>query len=111
MKKITVKDIFNHELFSDVPYRFGRAIYEAVKAGEETKAWRYYIENKFVVYSVDSTKKTPLVWACIRGYATITKMLIEMGALLNKKDDLGHTALFYAIHYKNEECLKLLLLH
>lgn len=34
-----------------------------------------------------------------------------MGALLNKKDILGHTALYYAIHYKHEDCLKLLLLH
>jgi ankyrin repeat protein len=44
--------------------------------------------------------KTPLVWACIRGYAHIAKMLIEMGVLLNKKDILGHSALYYAIHYK-----------
>jgi ankyrin repeat protein len=55
--------------------------------------------------------KTPLTWACIRGFTPIAKMLLEMGALHNKKDHLGHSALFYAIHYKNEECVKLLILH
>jgi hypothetical protein len=38
-------------------------------------------------------------------------MLIEMGALLNKKDILGHSAIYYAIHYRHEECLKLMLLN
>lgn len=75
-KKITISDIFDHELFTNKPYRFGKQIFEAVKEGEDTKLWRYYIENKFVVYSVDSTLKTPLVWACIRGYGHIAKMLI-----------------------------------
>lgn len=38
-------------------------------------------------------------------------MLIEMGALLNKKDLLGHNAIYYAINYKHEECLKIVLLN
>ena len=64
-----------------------------------------------MVYSVDSTGKTPLIWACIRGYASIATMLIDMGALLNKKDMLGHDAIYYAIYYKHEECLKIVLLN
>lgn len=43
MKKITIKDIFDQELFSDAPYRFGKKIFEMVKEGEETKVWRCYI--------------------------------------------------------------------
>ena len=38
-------------------------------------------------------------------------MLIDMGALLNKKDMLGHDAIYYAIYYKHEECLKVVLLN
>ena len=38
-------------------------------------------------------------------------MLIDMGVVLNKKDIVGHSALYYAIHYKHESCVKLLLLH
>lgn len=34
-----------------------------------------------------------------------------MGALLNKKDFLGHTAIYYAIHYQHEETLKIMLLN
>jgi ankyrin repeat protein len=41
----------------------------------------------------------------------IAQMLIEMGAIVNKKDILGHSALYYAIHYKQENCVKLLLLN
>jgi len=38
-------------------------------------------------------------------------MLIGMGALVNKKDILGHTALYYTIHYKQADCVKVLLLN
>ena len=38
-------------------------------------------------------------------------MLIGWGALVNKKDILGHTALFYAIYYKQTECVKVLVLN
>jgi len=34
-----------------------------------------------------------------------------MGALLNRKDLLGHTAVYYAIHYRHEESLKIMLLN
>jgi hypothetical protein len=32
--KITVKDIFEHQLFSNEAYRYGKAIFEAIKSGE-----------------------------------------------------------------------------
>lgn len=38
-------------------------------------------------------------------------MLIGMGALINKKDILGHTALYYAIYYKQADCVKVLILN
>lgn len=38
-------------------------------------------------------------------------MLIGMGSLINKKDILGHTALFYAIQYQHAECVKILVLN
>ena len=41
--KITVKDIFEQQLFTDKPYQFSKNIFEAVKSGEDTKVWRYYI--------------------------------------------------------------------
>ena len=37
-------------------------------------------------------------------------MLLGVGGLINKKDLLGNSAISYAIHYKNIECLKILLL-
>jgi ankyrin repeat protein len=64
-----------------------------------------------VVFSIDSSGKTPLAWACIRGYNLIAEMLIGMGALVNKKDILGHSALHYAINYKQVDCVKVLVLN
>lgn len=64
-----------------------------------------------MVYSVDSSGKTPLIWACTRGFCLIADMLISMGVLLNKKDIIGHTALYYAIYYKQLDCIKILLLN
>jgi len=49
---------------------------------------------------MDSTGKSLLIWACIRGYANIAGMLIEMGVRLNCRDMHNHSALYYAIHYK-----------
>lgn len=82
-----------------------------MKSGEETKVWRLYIENRFVIYSIDSTGKTLLTWASIRGHSAIAEMLIGMGVALNRKDLHGHTALYYALQYKHLECAKILLLH
>jgi ankyrin repeat protein len=64
-----------------------------------------------VVYSIDTSAKTPLVWACTRGFSVIAEMLISMGALVNKKDILGHTAIYYAFNYKHVDCVKVLLLN
>lgn len=38
-------------------------------------------------------------------------MLINMGALINKKDILGRSAIHYAINYKQVDCLKILVLN
>jgi ankyrin repeat protein len=35
----------------------------------------------------------------MRGFSSIAEMLIEIGALMNKKDIVGNTALHYAIYY------------
>lgn len=40
--KLTMKDIFEKQLFSNKPYRFGKEIFEAVKTGDEAKVWRIY---------------------------------------------------------------------
>ena len=109
--RLQMKDIFEQKLFSNNPYLHGKHIFESVKAGDEAKVWRQYIENKFIVFSVDSTLKTPLTWACIRGNRAIAELMIGGGALLNKRDILGHSPIYYAIQYRQEECLKLMLLH
>ena len=42
------------------------------------------MENKLSIFSVDHTQKNALIWACIRGYDRIAKMLIDVGSDLNK---------------------------
>lgn len=38
-------------------------------------------------------------------------MLIQHGSVVNKKDIKGNNAIYYSIHYKNSDCLKMLLLN
>lgn len=108
--KINMNDIFQKKLFGRHPYAFGREAFEAVKAGDDAMFWRIYTENRYIIYGVDSTQKTLLIWACIRGHVSIINMLMQLGALPNTVDIHGRTALSYAIQYDQGECVKRLLL-
>lgn len=66
-------------MFEKVPYKFGKDIFSAIKEANEEKVWRTLMINKLAIFSLDSTYKTPLIWACIRGHTKIAIMLIEHG--------------------------------
>lgn len=74
--KITIEDIMSKQLFKKQPYRFGNEIFLATKEGNPEKVWRIYIQNKFSIFSLDNTFKTPLMWSCIRNQPKITKILL-----------------------------------
>ena len=97
-------------LVRSLEHAAGKEVVEAVKTGDDAKFWRIYTENRFVIYSVDSTGKTLLIWAATRGHTSILDMLLGMGAMHTFTDIHNKTALYYAIYYDHFDCVKRLLL-
>lgn len=73
--------------------------------------WRAIIENRFCTYSLDSTAKTPLMWAAIRGHHHLIEMLLNSNSNINIRDMQDNSALFYSLKYGHSECTKILLLN
>ncbi len=68
------------------------------------------VENKAEVNVADFNGTTPLMWQVkARGTIAQTKALLNAGAKLGSKDNVGRTALYYAISSRNLEAVNLLL--
>lgn len=107
---MTPEDVIRIGLFSKEPYKFGKEIFDQIKEGNREKVWATLLMNKLSIFSVDHTQKSPLMWACIRGHAEIAQMLIDAGSDINKEDQTGFNALYYAIKYEHPECVRTLML-
>jgi len=67
-------------------------------------------KERVINYKDDDTHhRTPLMVACIAGYADIVSLLINCGANLNDVDDEGHTSLMLACDKGHTDCVRLLL--
>lgn len=97
--KMTFGEVVECNFFSKEVYKFGKDLFGAVKEGQEEKVWRIMMENKFSIFSMDHTYKTPVFWACIRNQEPVLKLLLSRGALADVSDISGHTPLYYAIKY------------
>lgn len=82
-----------------IPYKFGDKIFHAIKEGNESKVFRIMIQNRLCIFSFDITKKTTLIWACIRGYSKVAELLLSNGVQPHSKDMNGRSALYYTIKY------------
>ena len=65
--------------------------------------------NKFLVYDIDNTKKTPLHWAAQKGYNLMAKLLIDNGSDVDSVDLIKRTPLHLCAKNNNVETTKLLL--
>lgn len=54
-----------------IPYKFGEQIFHSIKEGNEPKVFRTLMQKRLSIFSYDTTGKTTLIWACIRGYDKI----------------------------------------
>jgi ankyrin repeat protein len=52
-------------------YKFGEEIFHDAKEGNEPKVFRILLQNRAAIFSRDTTFKTTLMWACIRGHHKI----------------------------------------
>jgi len=54
---------------------------------------------------------TPLMWAARKGHPDTVSALLTAGAVVDKRDEFGRTALWLAAQYGTFECIDLLLQH
>jgi len=83
---------------------------------DEIEAKKLYIkalENGYDfsrgIHSTDRLTQTLLIIATKLGSKSVVKKLLEMGANINQTDDIGRTALFYAVRYDERDIFQMLL--
>ena len=69
-----------------------------------------FFKNFLIIDVPTETGMTPLLYACQNGNKEISILLIELGANINWKDNLGNTCLHYAIESGNDSLVKKLIL-
>jgi ankyrin repeat protein len=61
------------------------------------------------IHAVDNDGETPLHWASSRGNDSAVRVLVELGANIDRQDNNGLTALIYAATNVQSSCVELLL--
>lgn len=60
------------------------------------------------VASTDNFRRTPLLWAAVRGHTTVVELALEMGAEIEcTENHRGQTTLSCAAEYRHEEIVRL----
>ena len=72
-----------------------------------TKNMKAYCHENMIMRNL----RTPLTYVCRTGQVELAKILIEMGADVNKPDREGATPLINAVASSSEDIVKLLILH
>ena len=84
------------------------AIVEEQYEDEEDEDDEYGMEKRLET-SVDLTKNTPLLWACIKGHLNCVWALLVDGYSPNDLDDMGNNALHLAAAAGNRKVVKILI--
>lgn len=98
-----------HVDFTNIPMR--TLLHDAAASGNVRIAQYVLLKTGNVDAKGGKQNSTPLIIASRRGYYEIVKLLLDNGANINLKNDLGVTALMSAARGDNVETIKLLLSH
>ena len=69
-----------------------------------------FFKNFLIIDTPTETGMTPLLYACQNGNKEISILLIDLGANINWRDNLGNTCLHYAIDSGNDSLVKKLIM-
>jgi ankyrin repeat protein len=67
-------------------------------------------DRKSEINKVDKARRTPLIWAALRGDDEAVRTLLQAGADITLRDYEGHTALHAALQSPSLRCVELLLM-
>jgi ankyrin repeat protein len=69
------------------------------------------MQNRLSIFGIDTTGKTTLMWASIRGHDQIVELLLSNGVDLHWRDINGKTALEFGIKYNHLKCVKIMFIY
>jgi hypothetical protein len=89
-----------------------RVLHQAIKLNADSSYLEYIkvlLKNGADVDIADAQSNTPLIIAIKNNQTDVAKLLIDRSKNLNKTNDFGKSALFYAFQYENKDIAKRLL--
>ena len=85
------------------------AFFKLIKSGNFLNVKYFLSQNPEYAYQIDHEKRTTLMYAVQNGQLEIANHLITLGFNVNKVNEEGYSAIYYAIKSNNSEMVVLLL--
>ena len=83
-----------------------REFFQAVKMGDIIQILKTLRLNSDLCNDRDKLNRTPIHWACRRGYDQLVQILVDYGADVSVKDSLGKTPVDMAIENEHRDIAK-----
>ncbi|CDW80633.1 UNKNOWN [Stylonychia lemnae] len=100
-KTLNKLDIIEQVKKDSYCFKNSKEFFETIKMGDVIKTLRFLKENDGYANDLDRLQRTPLSWACQRGFDKVVQILIDYGAELDTLDSFGRTAKDLAIQKEN----------
>ena len=90
----------------------GKAFISAIKRNDiQYVKEQILYKNPYLVFEFDYQKQSGLIWAVRRNMIEMTHLLLQNNARVDWQDELGRTALYFAVQNKNLKIVKYLLMY
>jgi ankyrin repeat protein len=117
MRLVTSVAVFNRLLARGVNFtamrdeRFASLCYHVARnvTSEDDLRFLFNVCGNDAVHAVDNHGETPLHWASLDGNDLAVRVLVELGADIDRQDDRGRSALIDAAASAQSSCIELLL--
>ena len=90
----------------------GKAFLSAIKRNDiQYVKDQLLYKNPYLVFEYDNQFQSGLIWAVRRNLLEMTQLLLQNNARVDWQDELGRTALYFAVKNQNLKIVKCLLMH